>query len=308
MNRDPYFDNLKFLLITLVVTGHAIYPLTKTIAAMHLLGLIIYSFHMPLFAFISGNFAKDFIQDKRAFKHIKKYLFLYLVFESVCIALFYDSFKYLLIPTDHMWYLLSLVFWLLLLPFFSRSKYLVILAVGLSLFIGYTGTGIFLSLSRTIVLLPFFLAGYHINKSGFTLPLLNKYLSAGVMVAASILMYCLSHTIRLDILFSWAVPFSVDARFISLGFAVVMSCCFMSIVPHRQTWFTPLGSRTLAVFIIHWPIIKALEVAGLYKLITSPLASVSIVASAVLLSIVLSYKPSLTLAKDLVFHHSKHGG
>lgn len=55
--RNYLFDNLKFLLIVLVVFGHSL----EEISLEHNYAIIrawIYSFHMPVFVFISGYFRK----------------------------------------------------------------------------------------------------------------------------------------------------------------------------------------------------------------------------------------------------------
>ena len=54
--RSPLFDNMKMVLIILVVFGHAL----EEISLEHEYGIIracIYSFHMPGFIFISGYFS-----------------------------------------------------------------------------------------------------------------------------------------------------------------------------------------------------------------------------------------------------------
>ena len=54
--RIYLFDNIKFLLILLVVIGHLIEhsPMLKTQDCFRGIFLYIYAFHMPLFIFISG--------------------------------------------------------------------------------------------------------------------------------------------------------------------------------------------------------------------------------------------------------------
>ena len=56
--RDYYFDNLKFILIFLVVLGHYC---GSYLESWLMLGIynFIYSFHMPLFIFISGYFSRN---------------------------------------------------------------------------------------------------------------------------------------------------------------------------------------------------------------------------------------------------------
>ncbi|WP_368917457.1 acyltransferase family protein, partial [Staphylococcus haemolyticus] len=56
--RDYFFDNARAILIFLVVFGHMIQPYTSESKYLSALYLLIYSFHMPSFLFISGYFAK----------------------------------------------------------------------------------------------------------------------------------------------------------------------------------------------------------------------------------------------------------
>ncbi|MDA3100191.1 acyltransferase family protein, partial [Staphylococcus pseudintermedius] len=57
--RDAFFDNARAILIFLVVFGHLIQPYTDAHPTVYALYLLIYSFHMPAFLFISGYFAKN---------------------------------------------------------------------------------------------------------------------------------------------------------------------------------------------------------------------------------------------------------
>ncbi len=60
--RDYFFDNARAILILFIVLGHMLQPYTsigdKYLSALY---LVIYSFHMPTFLFISGYFAKILI-------------------------------------------------------------------------------------------------------------------------------------------------------------------------------------------------------------------------------------------------------
>ncbi|MBP3851842.1 MAG: acyltransferase family protein, partial [Erysipelotrichaceae bacterium] len=56
MKRDYYFDNLKAVLIFLVILGHFLLPIET--GPLCILKRWIYSFHMPLFIFVSGYFSK----------------------------------------------------------------------------------------------------------------------------------------------------------------------------------------------------------------------------------------------------------
>ena len=54
--RDAKMDNLKALLIFLVVFGHVMEAVMAHSGAAYALTCIIYSFHMPMFAMVSGYF------------------------------------------------------------------------------------------------------------------------------------------------------------------------------------------------------------------------------------------------------------
>ena len=63
--RSRKWDILKFILVFLVVLGHAAEFFKTKSDFMNSLLLLIYSFHMPLFIFISGLFSKKTINEKR---------------------------------------------------------------------------------------------------------------------------------------------------------------------------------------------------------------------------------------------------
>ena len=62
--RNDYFDNIKSVLITLVVIGHFLLPLESTRLKDGLVN-VIYLFHMPMFIMVSGYFAKGMYEGKR---------------------------------------------------------------------------------------------------------------------------------------------------------------------------------------------------------------------------------------------------
>ena len=60
--RDYFFDNLKAVLIFLVVLGHFLLPIRGD-NPLVVVKRLIYVFHMPLFVFISGYFAKKIYKN-----------------------------------------------------------------------------------------------------------------------------------------------------------------------------------------------------------------------------------------------------
>ena len=80
MQRVYYFDNLKAALIFLVVIGHVFELVTSRL--IDIAYMFVYIFHMPLFIFVSGYFAK-YSPKKLLFSLIPLYFFfqlLYIVF------------------------------------------------------------------------------------------------------------------------------------------------------------------------------------------------------------------------------------
>ncbi|MCD8365289.1 MAG: acyltransferase family protein, partial [Clostridiales bacterium] len=75
--RDFHFDNIKAVLIFLVVLGHVFRNLGAN-GDEYLVYKIIYSFHMPAFLFISGYFMK--YNPKKFFAGLVP---LYLLFQTI---------------------------------------------------------------------------------------------------------------------------------------------------------------------------------------------------------------------------------
>lgn len=174
--RDDYFDNIKALLIFLVVFGHILNAFSENAVANYLYK-VIFSFHMPAFIFISGYFAR--CNPK---KTIVKILPLYLVFQilQIVFRFFNESFMQkewqpfhfqLFTPRWTLWYLLALIVFGVMLPLFESDSRKVqcrniIISIVLAILIGFNdSTGNFMALSRIFSFLPFFLVGYYGHKN-----------------------------------------------------------------------------------------------------------------------------------------------
>ena len=99
--RIEKWDILKFVLIFLVVLGHICDQYVKQSAAVRAIWLCIYSFHMPLFFFVSGLFSKRKVNEKQYAK-IFSYFTLYLISQLALLLgkiLFANSFQLELLNT-----------------------------------------------------------------------------------------------------------------------------------------------------------------------------------------------------------------
>ena len=76
--RSGKWDILKFFLVFLVVLGHAAEYYIAGSETMKSLFIFIYTFHMPVFIFVSGLFAKRTVNEKRVDKMLG-YLIIYAV-------------------------------------------------------------------------------------------------------------------------------------------------------------------------------------------------------------------------------------
>ncbi|MDI1538643.1 acyltransferase family protein, partial [Staphylococcus aureus] len=85
--RDYFFDNARAILILLVVFGHMLQPYTSGDKYLSALYLVIYSFHMPTFLFISGYFAKNIDKPYYLEKISKRLIVPYMiVFALLCLS------------------------------------------------------------------------------------------------------------------------------------------------------------------------------------------------------------------------------
>lgn len=77
------WDNLKALLIFLVVVGHLIDRANQKSDLLMKINYWIYMFHMPAFIFVSGLFSKNTIRNKdfrKSFRYLKWFFILKIIF------------------------------------------------------------------------------------------------------------------------------------------------------------------------------------------------------------------------------------
>ena len=157
-NRISLWDNIKFLLIVLVVIGHFADALINDSNAFKSLYVFIYAFHMPLFIFISGLFFKP--------KDVTSKCLMYI---SIGFALKITNFlvKYFLglnpsfsILSDGgiPWFMFAIAIFTLLAYILRKHNktYILFFSILLACFAGYDKEiGDFLYLSRIIIFFPF---------------------------------------------------------------------------------------------------------------------------------------------------------
>ena len=206
MARDNRIDTIKGLLIILVVLGHVITAFDNVNVINHGVMGLIYIFHMPLFILISGYLTKHPSQQRPAemWKGVWKIALTLLVFQVIAAFRVYFQGKewsyffnsLLVFPFGVLWYLFSLICWRIMLYYTPKkllrqpTVYLVI-AIVVSLLIGLTHLGTFLSIQRTLNFYLFFLMGFYYRQGSFNTPLWhnNKLHIAVVVVMLPLLFW-----------------------------------------------------------------------------------------------------------------------
>lgn len=173
--RDAYFDNLKFILILLVVVGHLIEPFNGE-AAMGAIYQFIYSFHMPLFIFAVGYFAKCIQSPKQYVGLLSGLVVPYFIFETLYTLFDYymqglDRFDFTYFyPNWILWFLFSMMLWKMLLPYLLMLKYPLVVCFAMSIMLGYSiDVDYYASISRTLYFLPFFSSDMFSKGNGWIL-------------------------------------------------------------------------------------------------------------------------------------------
>ena len=195
--RDLRLDSIKGFLIILVVLGHIIGTCGMGVVCEDV-WQIIYLFHMPLFILVSGyltSLKKDYKSFWRSLSHIAiPYLIFQILFCGITVVVFRNAFSYSYLYTPYwtLWYLLSLLFWRIMIQYSPKKLlektylYLAIATI-VAVFCGLMPNGRIMSIQRTFNFFPFFLFGYYIKQGAFKAKLWSKYLSCGIFVLTIVL-------------------------------------------------------------------------------------------------------------------------
>ncbi|MFZ5584028.1 MAG: acyltransferase family protein [Pseudomonadota bacterium] len=270
--RSAYFDNTRAVLICLVVLGHCL-ELVRADAPAGGLYALIYSFHMPLFAFVSGACSRP----DAARRHGSQALFWLAVTTVVCELLEffihgrisrYTASGY---PYWALWWLWSLGIWRCTLPLLSRTVWAIPLSVVLALAVSVLcPDGYFLGIARTTYFWPFFLVGYFYRDAWLRLRgKIKPGISCAVLLAMALQLQVV--TIPVEILYG---SYTAPALFLDAGtmagfrlqayiLAAIAGIAVLAVVPQSVSWVTRFGKRTLWVFLGHVLVLRFLPLKPL---------------------------------------------
>ncbi len=286
------FDNLRFFLIFCVVIGHFYDDFTilsgsaDNVRVNDLLKemfVFIYSFHMPLFIFISGLFDKK--RDKLDtnciiyFISLGFLLKLLLAITRMTLEITKPKAYFKLFEGDGVfWFIFALAVFKFL-CFALRNadrRFVLFLSVSLALFSGYDNdVNDFLNISRIIVFFPFYYLGFILSPQkirDLTRRIPVKIIS--VCIIGVWFWQCFFNFEEVEYLrrlFTGKNPYSKilieDCQYYHRAFAMLISIgmclALISLMPDIILPFaTKFGSRTLQVYFWHRPVIYLLTYFG----------------------------------------------
>ena len=306
--REYQYDNLRFLLIALVVLGHLL-EIARGIPHWKILYDVIYSFHMPAFLFLSGMFAR-LDRGKFLFGLCLPYLGLQVLYQIWDGFLLERSVEVgIAQPYWLLWYLFALIIYHLLLPIYDtpdRQKRILLLAgaFAISLLAGFDKSiGYTWSASRVLVFQPWFLLGYYFHQTKEPQrrwremrPIWRKVFVAVCALCCWVLQWLLYRCkVASNILYGASSYTALECRW---TVRLLAECCAGSMIlllllvseewlRRRIPVLTTLGQNSLSIYIFHgfilrWiryrqsglidgPLVLVLVWAGLLLLLGNPL-------------------------------------
>lgn len=265
-DRVALLDNLKGLLIFLVVFGHSLELFKDEYFFTQVLYTFIYLFHMPAFVFVSGYLSKNV--DKARGTAFKNFFLPFLLFNTLwngitALATWnLENFSFIT-PGWALWYLMSMFLWRIFLKDLVRIKYIVpisfIIGLGAGIFSEFNGI---LSLSRTLVFFPFFLVGYLTSEDRlFKMKKPTRFTSFGIiLLAVSFAIFiCFYKVFPIEFLYgsdsfktyTVAIWLGVTSRALLyiIGFSFVF--VLANTMTLKDTFFSKIGRNTLPIYIFH---------------------------------------------------------
>lgn len=276
--RSCLWDNIKFILILLMVLGHFadLYTekpyLTESTQTIY---FIIYGFHMPAFIFINGLFAKNTIRQRKWHK-LFDYFVLYVAVKAVWMisSRINGGGRNFWLPDGGgiAWYALALGAFVLITMLLQHCSpvYVLCFSIVVGCLSGYhSADGDILALNRILAFYPFFYLGYLCDREKIRLLLSGwKAKVIAAAIAAVYLVYCITNIEEiywlrplltgrnsydlLEFYPEWGGIFRL-IHYIVIG---VLLCALIALVPNRRCIITKWGERATNVYVLHYLVIQ----------------------------------------------------
>lgn len=286
--RVALWDNLKLFLMFLVVLGHLTIQYFESSQMFGTMTLVIYSFHMPVFIFISGLFSKHSINSdkpplKKAFCFVIMYFFVKILnYSSALIFGKHVSFDIFSVK-DIPWYMLAMAMWYIITWALRKVdfKYILITSVLIGCFSGYMkGDTDFLCILRVITFYPFFYCGYILDREKVEYVTSKKGVRVFSAVFFTVFVIICTVTFYQS---EWLFPLlSGRRRYSALGEMGDWGCLLrlayygivgllvlsvISLCPRKELKISKYGRRTMQIYVFHRSILYIMKYSGLIYLI-----------------------------------------
>jgi len=323
--REYLFDNMRVILIVLVVAGHLVINLCQHNPIYEYIYCLIYMVHMPAFVFVTGYFSKQ--PEKNRANAVEKSLVPYVVFSvllevtdrvlniGVGDPMAWTIFR----PTWGMWYFLAMFWWKLMLKDLIRVRFILPASLGFGIICGFSHEiGRYLALSRTFGYLFFFLLGYYCRKE-YIEKLRKLPKCAGILCFLPWILFVKRFVYSFEwykslLLFKRWYPdeeviHGVIIRLMVYVCATLFTLGLIIVCSKKRHWFTYVGTNSITVYLGHLFLIKIIERFYDFEMMpmkyTLPLViCVTIGAPLILANHLLprAYKAGMNSFNQLVFH------
>lgn len=281
--RDVQIDNVKAMLIILVVMGHSIEGVIDKSGLFNHIYYILYSFHMPVFIFITGYLSVGTLKSgRKCLKKVIYYINIYIIVQIMYTILIWmgGGEHKLIIQFAYakygLWYVMCLPAWLIITYLIKkiggvRVNILPIFIVGITIgcieIIGHE-----YSLSRMLVFLPYFVLGSAFNNLKY-----SKYLKKGprsigsiILIIHIIICILVNNQVLLGlyranlsfVALEISMIVGMHMRMIWYIYTFIVILAFITVIPREKTRLTYLGNRTFQVYLMHGVIISILISSG----------------------------------------------
>lgn len=264
-SRNYLIDNLKVVLMILVVFGHVIEYYINSSDLLMGIYVFIYIFHMPLFVFISGYLSKNV--DKCRKGVIKGLLIPYIFFNIIWYAIasiwsgeiIFSLFN----PGWTLWYLISLFVWRVSIKYLVKVRYILLISIITSLLISIIPNSNSLGfILRTVTFLPFFLIGYFTKEKNISyIKTINNGFSFIILGIFGVLSYCIASNNIVNHKFFYNSQSYYDTglttldgvmfRILLYTSSFVLGVCIINITPKVKIFFTNIGKETMNIYVLH---------------------------------------------------------
>jgi fucose 4-O-acetylase-like acetyltransferase len=306
--RDPWLDNAKMVLVTVVVVGHMMVLVPSSTPESRVYDFIYY-FHIPAFVLLTGYLSKSFRYSRRHLWALLTTMVVpYVIFSWLMIhwreALDQvpPGLEWFLNPRWPMWYLAVVIIWRLATPLLRIHPVMVPVSIAVSLLGGLTNQELF-DINRAMGLLPFFVIGLHLAPEQLMLARRRGAWIAGLVGVAGLWWLTqFTDTLWNTEFLYWRAPYSevgagdLEGMLMRGGLIVIALlavAAVFTLIPHRQSFITRMGQWTLVVYLCHGFVVRYLEYQGFHDWLPDPpwLAIAITVAVGIALALFIAWDP-----------------